>query len=313
MSKAQTDTIKSKELGFGTQQFSGNSRALNQDGTFNVKRKGVPSFSPDNLYHQLISMSWFKFLFLVLSFYFVVNILFAFVYFFIGADQLAGVDVNSSVLHQFYECFFFSSQSLTTVGYGRISPLHFNASLIASIESMVGVLCFALITGLLYGRFSRPIANIAYSSNALIAPYRTINGLMIRLANRRNAQLLEAEAELAVSMKNESGNGRTFLLLELERTKINFFPLSWTIVHPLDERSPLYGFTEEDYKNRDVELMLLFKAFDESFSQTVYSRTSYKFNEVVWNAKFISIIGTDAATGKATLDIDHINEFEKVE
>jgi inward rectifier potassium channel len=299
------------DLGFGTKDSGKGARGLNKDGSFNVIRKGVPLINKFETYHTLISMSWLKFNIGVVSLYVIINLVFASLFMFIGVEHLAGI-YGTSTTDKFLESFFFSSQTLTTLGYGRISPISHLASAIAAVESMLGLLGFALVTGLLYGRFSRPEARIKYSENALIAPYKNITALMFRLVNERRNQLIEVEAGVSLSMRHETNPKiRKFFTLKLEITKINFFPLSWTVVHPIDEGSPLWGMAEEDFKEVDIEFISLIKAFDDAFSQTVYSRSSYKFNEVVWGAKFIPV--TEFTADGTILNIDQINAHEKAE
>lgn len=296
-----------KDLGFGTKITSKEGRIINKDGSFNVERKG---FSHFDFYQWLIGISWWKFIFIVFITYFIVNIVFAVFYFIIGVEYLSGIE-GSTNFEKFYDAFFFSAQSLTTVGYGRISPIGFYASIIASIESMAGLLGFALATGLMYGRFSRPAAKFIYSDKSIIAPYQEIKGFMIRIANARKNQLIEVEAQVAMTWVDKEKKLRQFEMLKLERSKINFLAMSWTLVHPIDESSPLYNMNKENLEEKKVEFIVLLKAFDESFSQTVYSRNSYLYSEVEWGAKFILAI-SDNGDGKALLDIDKISLYEKV-
>ena len=303
-----------RDIGFGTKTFGqGSQRFINKDGTFNVQRRGKGGLKNYEVYHKLIAMSWPKFVTLISIYYLLVNTIFAFTYYFIGVDKcLTNADM-STPRSEFFDAFFFSAQSLTTVGYGRLAPIGVLSSSISAIESMVGLLGFALATGLLYGRFSRPEAKILYSKNAVIAPYRGGRGFMIRLANQRSNQLIEAETDLVVSMKimKDGVETRNYVGLPLELKKINFLALSWTIVHPIDEKSPLYNLSEEEFRKSDAEFIIYLKAFDDTFSQTIYSRTSYKAEEVIFGAKYISIIG--GTEGGPTLDLDRIDETEKAE
>jgi len=298
------------DLGLGAKYTAHGRRGLNKDGSFNVIRKGIPLINSFETYHRLISMSWTKFNIYVFFIYFLSNLFFAGIYMLIGIDGLNGI-IGNSTLDKFYEAFFFSAQTLTTVGYGRVSPVSHPAGIIAAVESMVGLLGFALATGLLWGRFSRPEARIKYSDYAVVAPYKNITALMFRIVNERKNQLIEVESALSVSMRSLSDHKhRTFHTLKLELTKINFFPLSWTIVHPIDDKSPLWGMKETDFRDRDLEFISLVKAFDDTFSQTVYSRSSYKHFEVWWEAKFKPMIEyTEEGT---ILHIDKINELENV-
>lgn len=300
------------DLGFGT-TTTGSNRNMNKDGSFNVERTGHAAFRPYEIYHQLIAMSWTKFIFLLLSVYFIANLLFACIYYATGIEHLTGIDSNQDEWHKFADAFFFSSQTLTTVGFGRISPAGIPASSVAAIESMLGVLVFAIATGLLYGRFSRPQAKLLFSKHALIAPYKnTGTALMFRLANMRRNQLIEVEVDLNMGYTLPDSKTRSFISLELERKKINLFPTSWTIVHPIDEESPFYGKSLDDLEAMNLELFVIIKAFDDTFSQIVYSRSSYRVHEIITGAKFIPMFHQQE-NGKTLLDLRLIDAMEKVE
>ncbi len=300
---------KYNDLGLGTKEPSGSVRALNKDGSFNVKKVNVPFLERINFFHSLISMSWIRFILLVLLSYFIVNIIFASIYMLVGVEHLTGIDGLSSI-EKFMEAFFFSAQTITTLGYGRVAPLGFLANSVAAIESMLGLLAFALATGMLYGRFSRPMAKIKYSNNAVMAPYLDINGFMFRVLNPHNNQLLEVEVTVTLSMQRDNSTLRDFYLLDLERPKVVFLPYSWTIVHPVNADSPLYKLTAEEISKKDAEFIVIIKAFDESFSQTVYSRSSYKPSEIKWGEKFV-YLGKQESDGIA-IDVSRIDETEKV-
>ncbi len=199
----------------------------------------------------------------------------------VGLEHLTGISgLNTS--DKFIEAFFFSAQTITTLGYNRVSPDGTLANIIAATESMLGSLTFALATGLLYGRFSKPTATMKYSSHAVMAPYKNINGFMFRVVNPNNNQSVEVEVTLTLSLKNENSQARNFHQLEVERPKVIFFPTMWTIVHPVIAESPIYGLSETELIEKDAEFIFMTKAFDESFSQTVYSKSSYKAIEVKW-------------------------------
>jgi inward rectifier potassium channel len=313
--KKNTPTAKQgpvNDLGFGTTNSGGN-RNMNKDGSFNVERTGTSRFRTYEIYHQLIAMSWGKFIFLLLMSYFVTNLFFAFIYYAIGVEHLSGISGDMDQLHKFAEAFFFSSQTLTTVGFGRIAPQGIPASTIAAIESMAGVLVFAIATGLLYGRFSRPQAKLIFSHNALVAPYKgNGHGLMFRIANLRRNQLIEVEVEVNIGFTEPGAKNRSFLKLPLERNKIALFPTSWTIVHPIDEESPLYNRSENELATMNLEIFVILKAFDDTFSQTVYSRSSYRADEIVFGAKFLPMFHQQE-NGTTLLDLSLIDAMEKAE
>lgn len=301
------------DLGFGTQAIS--QRIINSNGSINVKRVGTPFLNSANTYNTLITMKWGRFWLMVLSWYIVVNVIFACIYMVIGINNLNGYE-GTDALHHFLSAFFFSAQTVSTVGYGHISPSGVATNFVAAFESMIGLLVFAMATGLLYGRFSRPSAKIAFSNRLLIAPYQVNNGrgLMFRMANKRPNLLLDVSVEIIFSY-NEMVDGksvRRFYTLELERSHVSMLTLSWTVVHPLDEKSPLYNVTPEDLKNSNATFAVLVQAFDETFSQTVHSRTSYEHDEIVWGARFKPTFYNDE-TGKVNLHMGKISDYMPAE
>ncbi|MDB5011356.1 MAG: Inward rectifier potassium channel Kirbac3 [Mucilaginibacter sp.] len=299
------------DLGFGPQPVIKNQPLINKDGSPNVKRKGLPLFNTANNYHTLITMGWTKFWLLVLSGYLVLNIIFAFIYLSFGPDSLNGTSGNTRFDH-FMDAFFFSAQTISTVGYGHISPKGMGTNSVAALESMMGLLAFALATGLLYGRFSKPSAQIIYSKNILVAPYlENEKGVMFRLANMRKNMLIDLEIEIIFSF-NEITNGKTvrrFYPLEVERRKVSILTMNWTVVHPLDENSPLKDMTKEELEKTEAGFAILLKAFDDTFSQTVNSRTAYQAHEIVWGAKFKPVFDRDE-DGRIILDLSKISDHE---
>ena len=301
-----------RELGFGNRVVESNQRLMNKDGSSNVLRKGLPFFQSVSIYQTLITIPWWKFNLLVFIFYITVNFIFALLYYFIDPSHLNGMEYTNE-MQKFAEVFFFSAQSLTTVGYGRLNPTGYFDSTLASIESLIGLLGFALATGLLYGRFSRPIAKILFSKNMVIAPYKGISALMFRIANRTKSELVDIQASVILSyVIQENGKPvRKFSNLKLELTKVNLLSMSWTIVHPIDEESPMYGWKEEDFKKNDLEVLALLQAYEETFSQTVHTRTSYTNEELHYGAKFISMMEA-GPNGSVILAFDKMDSFTKV-
>ncbi len=302
-----------KETGFGNKVIEPNQRLMNKDGSSNVKRKGLSIFESLSFYHSLITMPWWKFNLLVLLVYVIVNFIFASLYFFLDISHLNGM-LAQTPLDKFMEAFFFSTQTISTVGFGRLNPSGYLMSSIAAIESMAGLLGFALATGLLYGRFSRPIIKLLFSENIIVAPYKNQTALMFRVANKRRNTLVETEAVLIMSrVEKENGKDvRKFSTLNLELDRISILSMTWTIVHPIDESSPMYNMKPEDFENKDVEWLVMMKAFEETFSQTVHSRTSYKYSELVHGAKFNTITGA-GPEGSVVVELDRIGEFERVD
>lgn len=271
-------------------------------------------FNKLSWYHTMLNLSSFRFLSYLVIAYVAVNLFFAFVYYMIGVEHLTGID-KSDPLNEFIDVFFFSSQTFTTVGYGRIAPVGFMASLVATFEAFLGLLTFAIATGLFYGRFSRPRAYLRFSDNAVIAPYQDTTALMFRLAPYKNNALSDADVIVSTAIEViENGVPKSnFYRLEIQLSKINTLALNWTIVHKIDENSPFYGFTEEDFKNTDIEIIIQVRAFDEVFSNTVVQRTSYVSEEIVFGAKFVPMYSPSKDNLSTILDLDKINEYQKTE
>ncbi len=298
---------KFNDFGLGEKATAGNYRSVNKDGSFNVKKANIPFLQKTNFFHALVSMSWARFFGIVLLCYFTINIVFACLYSAAGLEHLTGIE-GATRYDKFLEAFFFSAQTITTLGYGRVSPTGTPSNIIAATESMLGLLAFALATGLVYSRFSKPSAKIKYSNNAVIAPFQNINGFMFRVVNPHGNQLMELEVTVSLSAKRENSELRDFYELELERPKVAFMPSVWTIVHPITPESPLHNLSEEDVLAKDVEIIIMMKAFDESFSQTVYSRSSYKASEIQWGQKFVYLISRNRE--KTIVDISRLDETE---
>lgn len=300
-----------KELGFGNKRYQKTVRFLNSDGSINISRGGLGLQNID-LYNWFISSKHHVFYSILLIGYLVVNLVFGCVYYLIGAEQFGGID-TSSEFQKFISLFFFSAQTITTLGYGHIYPVGNAASVAAAFESLLGLLAFAIVTGILFGRFSRPKAHLEYSKNLLIAPYGEIKGLMFRISNKKQYELIEAEASVMLSMNDPRQGKRIFLQLPLEISKINFLTLAWTIVHPIDEKSPFYGLTVEDLEERDMEVMILMQAVNDAIAQTVYSRFSYKANDIVVGAKFRPMKTEPDAKGRLKLNVTEVHHFDVVE
>ncbi len=284
-------------------------RYLNRNGTFNVRRIGQRVRDALSPYHALLTISWPKFHLIVAGAYLVVNLLFAVAYFLCGPDALRGVEA-AGVLDRILECFFFSVQTLATIGYGRVSPVGLPANMLVSIEALVGLLGFALATGLLFARFSRPDANIIFSTHAVVAPYRDITAWEFRLINGRINQMIETRVTVTLSRLETINGARTrkFYLLNLERRSVAFMPLHWVVVHPIDAESPLHNITEQDFLASEPEFMILLSGVDETFSTTVHQRTSYRGNETVWGARFADMY-VKSDDGVITVDMRKLNEI----
>ncbi|MBO3698805.1 ion channel [Roseivirga sp. E12] len=308
MSDKKKKSGKSEELGFGQKAYTKTTRLISQNGEFNVEKGGLNFWQSLDIYHELISMKWWNFVGLITLAFFFANLIFALLYYISGIDSIAGHEAKPGLDH-FINSFYFSTQSITTVGFGKLYPNSNAASILAAIESFIGLLGFALATGLMFARFSRPGRNLIYSKKAIIAPYQGINGLMFRFANGNKNQLIEAEVDVVISYWYPQGNRRVFKGVNLERKKINFFSMSWTIVHPIDEKSPIFGWNQKDFEEKKVEIIIMFKAFDDTYVRQVYDRMSYVAEEVEWGKKF-SPIYNDSKKGKILVDMEKLSETE---
>jgi inward rectifier potassium channel len=308
---ANANEDENRDLGFGSIVARQHAlRLLNRDGSFNVVRDGRGSWTAAAAYQALVAMSWPRFFAAIVGTYLVVNCLFALGYEALGPGALHSIDS----MPRFLTDFFFSVHTFATIGYGSIVPANVAANVMVTAESLVGLLSFALITGLVFARFSHPTAHIIYSRSALISPYRRIRAFEFRVVNARRSQLIELHAMVVLS-RFEDVNGlrqRQFYTLALEREYVAFFPLTWTVVHPIDESSPIYGWTEQQLEAAEAEFLILITAFDETFSQTVNSRSSYTAKEIVWNARFVSAFRY-VPGGRFSVDLDKLHEIERVQ
>lgn len=301
-----------KDLGFGARVAKESRiRLLNRDGTFNVTRRGLSFFRSLSVYHALLNMPWSAFYALLIGLYVGVNGVFALLYLACGPDALAGGSaVGRSA--RLAESFFFSVQTLATIGYGHVHPQGLTANLLVAAEAFVGLLGVSLATGLTFARFSRPSARIVFSDQAIVAPFRGGTAFEFRIANERTNHLLDVRARVLYSRMQAAGGTlvRKFDMLTLERDRVVFLPLHWTIVHAIDDASPLRGVTAEDLRASDAEFLILLTATDETFSQTVHARSSYKPHEVVFGARFGDIF-EETTAGRVSIDLRRLHKIER--
>lgn len=303
-----------QDLGFGAEVARGTrQRLLNPDGSFNVIREGLDPFAAMSLYHWLLTISWLRFVGFITGSYIVANAVFAVAFLLCGPDALQSSS-GSFAGQPFYRAFFFSVDTFATIGYGNIVPVGVAANTLVTIEALLNILGIALATGVIFARFSRPSAKIIYSQNAIVAPYRDMTALEFRIANARSSQLIEVQVQ-AILTKIERVGGvtvRKFYDLGLERHRVVFFALSWTVVHPIDSNSPMWGLTHKDLVDSDAELLVLLIGTDETVSQSVHSRSSYKADEIVWGAKFANMFLRTEAGGIIGMNLSRIHDIEMV-
>jgi inward rectifier potassium channel len=307
-SKTNNDT------GFGTNVSSYGGRFINRDGSYNLKKEGVSFWDRFSLFHSMLNMPLWKFITVIVLFFLFINLLYTIIYVLIGVEGFQNV-IASNRWEEFKELYFFSTETFTTVGYGRVNPVGDGVNMVAAIEAMTGFLSFAVATGLIYGRFAKPRPHIAFSDHALIAPYQDKTALMFRIASYKdNHNLTDAEIRVNLALQ-EYDNGKAsykFYQLALERNKVDTLMMNWTVVHPIDENSPLLGLAQEDYKSSDVEVYVQVKGFDDVYSTTVIQRTSYTCEEIIFNAKFVPMFH-ESEDGRTTiLELDKLSSYRVV-
>jgi inward rectifier potassium channel len=303
--KAKTD----ENTGFGTNSNYSGGRFFTKDGKSNVIKNGLGLLERISIYHYLLSLSRWKFLLMIFLFYVAVNLLFACIYLIIGIEHLGGMTPGTP-LKNFGEAFFFSTQTFTTVGYGRISPVGFLASVVSSLEALVGLLSFALATGLLYGRFSRPQSFLRFSNKGVFAPYKEGIAFMFRMVPYKNNHLTEVEVKLTLALKITENDRivNRFFSLDLELAKVTSLTLSWTVVHPIDDKSALFNLKLEDLQKANAEFLVFVRGFDEMFSNTVIGRTSYTTDEIMPGRKFIPMYHPNDKGEATVLEMELLNE-----
>jgi len=308
---AKIRKIPQDNLGFDNKTERNRKRTINPDGSTNVIRKN-DFWKEFHIYRWAITCQWKTYWLVVLTIYISANFIFATLYYLIGPEFIIGIDGDK--YSQFWQCYFFSLQTFTTVGYGGLHPRGLLTNSLAGFEAFLGLMTFALATGALYGRFSKPEARIKYSDHALIAPFKGGKAFMLMMCNNMNSNLAEVTAKVNFSWVDIDENNqpvRQFDSLKLEYEKVSMLALNWTIVHAIDEDSPLFGMSEQDFETKDVEFFVLISAYDDTFAQTVHSRNSYIAKEIIHNAKFKRPFYADE-NGDTVLDVKKLGEYEKL-
>ncbi len=302
------------DTGFGGNPDNYGGRFVNRDGTFNVRKEGIPLFRRFSLFHTMLNLPSWKFFGALFVFYLAVNFIFACIYFVIGKGEFQGI-LADTPWKLFNELFFFSTETYTTVGYGRVNPVGNMANSVAAIESMLGFLSFAIATGLLYGRFSRPKAFLFFSRHALISPYKDEKAFMFRFATYKDHHTLtNVDIKVNVAMLVEERGKMTYKFydLDLERSHVESLPMNWTVVHPLNQDSPLFEYATEDLKKADVEIYVTVRGFDDVYSNVVQQRTSYTYDEILFGRKFVQMY-RESDDGKTTIvELQRLHEHREV-
>lgn len=296
-----------KDPGLGSRFLKPVHRMMNEDGTYNIIRKGGLSGLKD-FYKYLIDVHWLVFFLILIGSFILLNLIFASIYLLIGSEQIGGMNDD---IPEFISAFFFSAQTFTTVGYGALYPVGIAINFVATFESFLGLLSFAISTGLLWGRFSKPSLKIAFSKNVIITPFEESMALMFKMVNERQNVLLNTKVKCILIM--DKGLGQTafdkdYFNLKLETDQVNFFPLTWTLVHKIDDNSPLKGMEINDLKKRNAEVIILVETFDETFSLTIHQKHSYGGNQWLDNVQFARNFEANGK-GQIELNVKDINRF----
>ena len=302
------------DLGFGSKAMQQSAdRLLNRDGTFNVSRVGLSFWESVHLYRTLLQTSWWNFIAILFGAFIGTNLVFALLYTLGGPGALAGVS-SIGVAERFLAAFFFSVHTITTVGFGHIAPQSLTADVLVTAEAFIGLSGFALVAGLIFARFEQPHAKIVFSKSAVVGEHRDSTAFKLRIANGGQNELLGVEVRILLCMTETVNDLRTrnFRQLSLDRAKAAFFPLDWTVVHTITQDSPLHGVTETELRERDAEFLVLVNAIDDTSSLPVHARSSYKWQEVVWDAQFSDMYRT-AKDGHMTVDLRRLHDIEQTQ
>lgn len=277
-------------------------------GPTRLTKVGAGGFRWRDAYHTILSASWPVFFGAAISIYLAVNVVFALAYYFVK-----GV-ANATT---FLDYFFFSIQTLATVGYGNMSPDSIYAHWVATAEIITGLLTIAIMTSLVFARFSKPTARIIFSKAAVIAPYDGTPTLMLRVANQRGSYILEATASLVLVRSERSIEGhslRRFHELELERTRSPLFALTWLLMHRIDAASPLHGLTLADIAADDMRLIVTLSGMDETFAANVTARHHYSHEDILFGHRFVDMFSEQASERELHEDMrkfDLVERFER--
>ncbi len=281
-------------------------RVIQRAGSRRTRLLGLPRRPLSDVYHYLLTVPWPQLMALVVALYVTLNTVFA-ALFWLGGDCIQNAQPGS-----FADCFFFSVQTLATIGYGVMAPKTPWSHWLVTVEAFVGMLSVAMVTGLMFSKFSKPTARVEFSKVAIVAPRNGVPTLMFRMANQRANQIVEARIQVAVALTERTLEGETmrrFFDLPMIRSQNILFALSWTAMHAIDEASPLFGHTAASLEATDIEIVVSLIGMDETMSQPVHARFSYIPSEMRWNHRFVDIIRQDAR-GERVLDLSYFHTTE---
>jgi len=254
---------------------------------FHIVRIGNQRFWFSDLYVKMLSVGWEWFVLVVAALYFLSNAVFATVYYL----DVGGIE--NARQGSYLDMYFFSVQTMATIGYGKMVPRDVIANSVVTVEALWGFTFFAFVTGLAFARFSRPTARVLFSDVAVISDYEGKPHLKIRLANQRTNRIVDVQVELVLLRDSTTKEGyrmRRFHNLKLVREHVPLLQITWTLLHPIDENSPLYGVTQEKIRAQEDELIVSLSGYDETLSQTIHARHSYVDDEIICHAFFEDIL-----------------------
>lgn len=291
-----------------SQSASQAGRVLTRDNRINIVRRGLPKGHRGDWYHSLLVSSWPRLLALMGGTFVTANSVFAFAYL-LGHQSIASAREGS-----FADAFFFSVQTMATIGYGSMAPHTLYANVLVCIEAMVGLLGLAMVTGLVFAKFSRPTARVLFSNVAVLTRRDGVPSLMFRMANQRGNQIVDARIHVVLALTETTPEGETLRRLHdlrMTREQNALFALSWTAVHPINAASPFHGATKESLVASEAEIIISLTGIDESFSQTVHARHSWIAEEIIWGARFVDILSR-LPDGRRQVDYRRFHDVEPV-
>jgi inward rectifier potassium channel len=262
-------------------------RIMNNNGRFHIEGIGKWHHYWRDPYHLMLTIPWVGFVSILAGSYVLINAIFGFLY------CLQPGSINGAQSRSFYDAFFFSVQTLASIGYGVMSPATFYAHILVTIESIVSLSLIAVFTGLAFARFSRPTSKIIFSDVMIIAPHDGVPTLILRCANKRRNYVLEAQARLFLvrdEITQEGESLRRFYDLKLERDRNPSFALSWSIMHKIDSSSPLYNITPEQLETVQAQFIVSVSGIDDTVAYTITTRQIYSYHDIRWNHRFIDLI-----------------------
>jgi inward rectifier potassium channel len=282
------------------------SRTLARDGTYNIERRGIPRRRLTyDAYHRLLVLPWRWLIAVVTAFYLTVNALFALAYLGIGNA------IENARPGSFEDAFFFSVQTMATIGYGKLAPSGLGGNILVTIQSILGIAMVAVLTGLVFAKFSRPTSRVVFSRYAVVTTQNGLPTLLFRVANERDSLIVEAKIRVVVIKTERTREGATlrrFHDLKLARSETPIFPLSWTVSHVVDDESPVKGLAAPPPYDEDLEILCTLAGTEEPFAQTLHARFSYTAEEIRHAHKFVDIVSV-GDDGRRIVDYTKFHEI----